>query len=226
MTDITIILLTLNKVPKKWAEYHKKVLLEATQGAPVITISRVPTDWGINLIQVEPPSVSNIYKQLLRGAKLANAPYIAVVEDDTLYPKEHFEFRPKLDEFAYNMSRWGVLSWAKNPVYFYRHRESNSTLIAPRELVIECLEERFEKYPDDTAEWAAGELGKERVEKRLNLKHYKSVRFHSHDPVINFHHIDGIDKLEQSKRKSDRKALVAYDIPKWGRVSEVIKHFQ
>jgi len=225
MADISIILLTLNKVPEKWAEFHKKVLLEAIGDTPVIAISRVPMDWEINLLQKDSPSVSNIYRQLLRGAKEAITPYIAVVEDDTLYPAEHFKFRPKDDEFLYNMSRWGILSWAKNPVYFYRHRESNSTLIAPRKLVIKCLEERFEKYPGDSAEWMAGEMGKEKVERRFGLKKYKSVRVHSHDPVINFHHVNGIDKLEQSKRKSDRKALIAYDIPKWGRAEDVVKYF-
>lgn len=225
MSDLTIIFLTLNLVPSEWAEYHKSVLLEAIGDAPIITISRVPVELGTNLIQSDPPSVSNIYRQLLRGAREAITPYIAVVEDDSLYPKEHFEARPKKNEFLYNMSRWGVLTWAKNPVYFYRHRESNSTLIAPRELVIECLEDRFKRYPGDSAEWMAGELGKEKVNRRFE-QNYKSSRFHSEIPVINFHHVNGIDKLEQTKRKSDRKALIAYNVPKWGDVSSIVKLFR
>lgn len=225
MNDLTVIMLTQNLVPDKWAKFHKEALLEAIGDTAVITISRIPLDWGTNLIQGDSPSVSNIYRQLLRGAKEATTPYIAVCEDDTLYDREHFTFRPKMDRFAYNMSRWGVLTWAKNPVYFYRHRESNSTLIAPRELAIECLEDRFKRYPGDSAEWMAGELGKEKVNRRFE-QNYKSSRFHSEIPVINFHHVNGIDKLEQTKRKSDRKALIAYNVPKWNNVRDLVKLFR
>lgn len=214
-SDLTIIFLTLNRLPKKWVEYQKETLLKAVGDSPVITISREPLDWGTNLIQTEEPSAANIYRQMLRGAKLATTPYVAIAEDDTLYPEEHFKFRS--DKFAYNMSRWGILSWMENPAYYYRHRESNSTLIAPKELLIECLEQ----YP----EGFFGEVGKERVMKKLGLD-YKAQRFHSQIPVVNFAHVYAIDELEQKQRKSETKALRAYDIPHWGRASELVKKFQ
>ena len=53
MDDITIIMLTPNLVPKQWAEFHKQKLLEAAGGTPIITISKEPLDWGINLLQTE-----------------------------------------------------------------------------------------------------------------------------------------------------------------------------
>lgn len=73
MNDLTIIFLTANRVPEKWAEYHKQVLLEAIGDTPIITISFKPLDWGTNLIQTE-YSVDNIYRQMLRGAKVAKTP--------------------------------------------------------------------------------------------------------------------------------------------------------
>jgi hypothetical protein len=144
--DITIILLTANRVPKQWAQFHKQKLLEAVAGAPIITISREPVDLGINLIDTENYQISNIYYQLLRGAKEAETEFIAVAEDDTLYPKEHFLFRPPADTFAYNMNRFNVFRWSRVPTFFWKDRISNSTLIAPRKLTIEALEERFKKY--------------------------------------------------------------------------------
>ena len=50
MKDLTVLMLTPNKVPEKWAEYHKTSLLEAIGNTPLITISNKPLDWGINLL--------------------------------------------------------------------------------------------------------------------------------------------------------------------------------
>ena len=59
-SDITVIFLTANRVPEKWAEFQKQKLLEAAASHPIVTISRKPLDWGINLIQTEPWGGSNI----------------------------------------------------------------------------------------------------------------------------------------------------------------------
>jgi len=223
MTDLTIIFLTINKVPKKWAEYQKKVLLEAIEDTPVITISKKPLDWGTNLIQDKPISSSNVYWQMLQGAKMAKTPYIAIAEDDTLYPKEHFKFRPKLDEFAYNMSHWGLFTWGK-PTYFWGYRIVNSTLIAPRDLLIKALEERFDKYPKGTSDGRTGELGRYGIESKLRLPHYKCKVFHSIVAVVSFQHDYSLDHLQRSHRKK-MAPIRAYDIPHWGRAEELVKYF-
>jgi hypothetical protein len=36
---------------------------------------------------------------MLRAAKIAKNPYIAIAEDDTLYNQEHFGYRPRDGEF-------------------------------------------------------------------------------------------------------------------------------
>src|SRR3989344_6555477 len=115
MKDITIIMMTPNRVPKKWAEFHRKVLMEAIGDTPIITISKEPLDWGINLLQTE-YSYANLYKQMLRGAKLATTKFIGIADDDVLYPKEHFQFRPKEDGFYYNFNRWHMVTWGE-PLY-------------------------------------------------------------------------------------------------------------
>lgn len=109
MSDLTIIFLTLNKLPEEWTEYHLQTLKEAVGDCPVISISREPMDFGTNLIQEETKDKSNIFRQILRGAKLAQTKYIAIAEDDTLYPPEHFKLRPK--GIGYNMHRWWLHTW-------------------------------------------------------------------------------------------------------------------
>jgi len=218
MKDLTVLFLTINRVPKKWAEYHKEILLRAIGGAPVITISKEPMDWGVNLIQEEEPSVLNIYKQLLRGAKEAKTEYIAVAEDDCLYPKTHFEYRPQKDMFAYNYNRWGLLTWGE-PVYYHRPRISNSTLIAERDLVIKALEERFRLYPTSSI---IRELGRERGA-RLSYRD-KLDYFYSRDSIVFLSHIYAIDVTEREQRKETGR-IKAYDIPVWGKAKDIVNKF-
>lgn len=224
ISDITIILLTANRVPESWAKFHKEKLLEATGTSPIITISRKPMDWGINLLDTEEYTHSNIYFQFLRGAKTAETEYIAVVEDDTLYPKEHFDYRPQNNVFAYNMNRFGLFTWGK-PTYFWKDRISNSTLIAPRKLIIEALEERFAKYPDGTKNGETGELGRVNIEKKLGLSHYESGWFTTVTSVVRIDHELGIDRLARTHRKG-MGILRSYDIPHWGRADELVKRFK
>ena len=220
MNDLTIIFLTLNKVPKRWAKYHRKVLTEAIGDTPIITISKKPLNWGINLIQ-QSEGHANIYRQILRGAKLAKTPYIAIAEDDTLYPQDHFAmFRPPLDTFGYNMNRWGILTWGK-PTYFWKQQMANCTMIAPRKLTIEALEERFKKgMPEERC----GELGKEKIERRMGVSIRKHVDFYSKNPVLCFNHDFSLDPLERAHKKA-MWWIRAYDIPIWGQAKTIVKKF-
>lgn len=220
MNDLTIIFLTLNKVPKKWTKYHRQVLTEAIGGTAIITISKKPLDWGINLIQKSEGHV-NIYQQILRGAKLAKTVFIAIAEDDTLYPKEHFaNFRPPMDSFGYNMNRWGILTWG-NPIYFLRQRMANCTMIAPRELTIEALEERFKK---GVPEEKCGELGQEKIERRLGVTPRKSAGFYTKAPILSYSHDFALDPRERDHKKVVRE-IRAFDIPTWGRAEDIVKKF-
>lgn len=224
-SDITLIMLTANRVPEKWAEFHKQKLIESANGSPIITISRKPLNWGINLLDEEEYHISNIYYQLLRGARHATTDYIAVVEDDTLYPKEHFEFRPPLDTFAYNMNRFNVFRWSRTPTYFWKDRQSNSTLIAPRLLAIEALQERFDKFPDGTPSGFTGELGRKNIEDNLGVTHRKSMWFYTEEvSVVRVDHEEGVDRLSRTHRKG-MGILRAYDIPVWGKAQDLVNIF-
>lgn len=223
MVDLTIIFLTVNKVPEGWAEYHKKVLLEAANGFPIITISKKPLNWGTNIIQTEPEGQSNVYWQMLKGAKLATTPYVAIAEDDVLYNKEHFLFRPPLDTFAYNLSRWSLFTW--EPIYNYQGRRGNFALIAPRELLIEALEERFAKYPEGIPEHRNGELGRPRVEQRIGVTERKAMDMWTTLPIVVFHHDFEMDDVARRHRKR-MGTLRAYDIPHWGKSSELALKFK
>jgi len=218
MSDLTVIFLTENRLSPKWMRFQRKVLLEAVGDNKLITISRKPLKMGLNLIQKEPRSLINIYRQLLRGAKKAKTKFIAVAEDDTLYPKSHFACRPRKNVFAYNGSNWKLFNWGP-PIYHSPGNMLNYVLVASRKLVINTLEERFRKgFNEDTA----GELGKRKVYKRLGTKEHKRVKFWTVSPVVNINHDMGFDSKAQRHRKP-RGKFRAIEIPIWGKAEDLIK---
>lgn len=217
--DLTVIFITLKKLPLAWQKFHKEKLLEAIGEAKLIEIS--PDG---DLIQDGSPSNSNVYRQLLRGAKEATTEFIAVAEDDTLYPIDHFVYRPEKGTFAYNQSHWSLFTWGE-PTYSWRDRLGNYTLIAHRTDVIEALEERFEKYPDGTPEGRTGEIGRWRTDTQLGLTPRKTEEFQTNTPVINICHQMGLDDRANRQRKN-LGTLRAYDIPFWGKASDLIQNFK
>ena len=228
MQDLTLLFITSNKMPEKWTEFHKKTLLEAARDYPILTISRLPMDWGRNLLQTDTPSSKNFYKQILRGAKTATTPYVALCEDDALYTADHFVYRPALDAFAYNINRWSLYTWGE-PTYSFRAGDMCGCAgIYPRELVIEALEERFAKYPDEIPIKVFGELG--RYEKYLGVTERKVEQFYSSPPMIQVNHeffslTENNPETVARRQKKRMGWLRATDIPYWGRASDIVKYF-
>ena len=223
--DLTVIFLTCNELPEGWQEYHKKVLLEAIGDAKLITMSMKPMDMpGVNLIQDGPRSLNNIYRQILRACKIATTKYIAIAEADSLYPKEHFLYRPKKADFAYNRTHWSLFTWGE-PIYNWRDRQGNYTMIAKRESVIRALEERYEKYPNGTPDCHTGEIGREMVEKWLELTPNKIELFYTDIAVINICHELGMDDRAKRHRKT-LGHIQALDVPYWRKSKELIKNFK
>lgn len=212
-------------MPKDWAAYHLETLIKAADSAPIISISRKPMDLGTNLIQTHPRSLSNIYWELLRGAKLATTKYIGVAEDDTLYNSEHFSYRPKGARIAYNMNHWSLFTWGE-PVYNWRNRRGNYSMIGEREEVVEALEERFAKYPDGTPDRITGEIGRHMVERNMGITLRNVEEFYTTISIINFNHDEvASDVLQRNHRK--RMGLIrAYDIPYWGKSKDLVQRFK
>lgn len=231
-SDLTVIYLTMNKLPKKWQEFQLKHLKNAIEGYSVISVSREPMKFGVNLIDVETPSYWNIYMQILRACKIATTPYIAIAEDDVLYTSEHFSnFRPPMDAVSFDRSRWSLFSWDKEPIFCLRQRVSNCSVIAPRLLMIEALEERKNKYPDGLPNEKVGEVGRERIERRLGLTLRKSVDWYCHNPIVQLNHLYGNDTGKHERLRDGRimikkhGQIKAVEIPYWGRASDIVREY-
>jgi hypothetical protein len=216
--DLTVILLTLNKPPKHWQEFYKKTLCAAIGDRPLIIVSKEKIDWERPntqyLYQEEPAEdqvsrIHNIYTQLQRAVQLATTTYIAEVDDDCLYPAEHFNsFRPPLNKFSYNYSRWSINEWLRaNPFYYHSPHPDNPLFIAPRQKLLDCMEPV--KYFD-------GQTTKFMLD---------CVSFYTIEPILCFHHTRGLvgDRIIRWKRPWP---LQCYSLPKWGQASDIIKEWR
>jgi hypothetical protein len=224
MNDLTIIFLTVNRVPDRWAAYHKEVLLTAAKDIPIISVSEKPIDIGYNIINDGKICYENIYRQMLRAAKLVETPFFAIAEDDSLYHESHFRFqRPEKDAFLYNRNRLSLFTWGE-PVYHWRNRINNSVLIAPTRLAIEALEERFARWPNGMPNEIVGELGRRMVDRNMKVTERKSVEGFSKISVIQFNHDYGCED-RQTRHKKTYGSILMYDIPHWGHAANLVKQF-
>lgn len=229
MSDLTIIYMTANRMPKKWVDYHLGHLLTAIGDYPVITVSSKPMDLGLgetNLIQTRPYGVWSVYCEWNRAAKVADTDYVAIAEDDILYHPRHFrDFRPKLDEVAYDMSRWTLMTWHEQPTFSMIRALGGFSQIAPRKLMIEALDEREAKWPE--GHHRAGEIGRRDAERRMGVTYRKHVQWWCHYPTITLAHTRALSSTFQGRPGIRRREgeVKAIEIPYWGRASDIADIF-
>jgi len=196
INDLTVIYYTANKEPPAFADAVRKQLLLAIGDTPLISVSQEPMpDFGRNIcIGNVGRSFLNIWRQALIGVKAAETKFVAMAEADVLYPPNHFtDFRPKPDEFAYDMCKWSIYTWVapENQRYHHKHRHTMTSLLCPTELFIETMEERFAKYPgDDVPIRYWGEPGK--YERQLRVAERKMVEYTAWVPHVIFSHPEAV----------------------------------
>jgi hypothetical protein len=222
--DLTVIYLTANQLPEDWTYYQQSILLEATRNFPMITVSRKPSNMPNVIRDNGERSHLNMYKQMLRAAKIAKTPYIAPAEDDVLYHSTHFtDFRPPLDAFAYDMHRWRLFTWQDDPWYNWTNRVSNCAGILPRELFIEAWEERLAKFPGDSMPiHRVSEVGRNNQEEWMGVTKRKRADYFGEFAVVHVNHLSGTDSTGTEKRMGPIRAI---DIPYWGKAKDIVRKF-
>lgn len=220
----------LDKVNPRFAQAVRDQILSAAEGYPIITVSQEPLAFGDHNIVVGNIGRShlNIYRQLLVGAKAAlertKTRWIAVVEDDGLYNAGHFRtHRPALHKFGYNVNRWSFFTWSKPPCFSYKERMVVNQLIAPTELLVEAMEERFAKFKDipdseiPISYW--GDPG--RLERSLKVTIRDRQPFASPEPNVILSHEAAYGYESRGKRKGLGEAPRKELYP-WGSASDVL----
>ena len=212
MNDLTILYYSTNRISKFFEENIINSLKEVVGDTPIISVTWKPMNLGENILfEGVKPSAYYVYKQVLIGAEKAKTKYVACAEDDTVYTKEHFAFRPPDDTFAYNEGHIEI----HGGIFIYRGRRNMSTCIATRDLMVETLRLRFEKYPnflDSDKGETHGFAEPGRYHDRLGLPEVKMMGFSTDPPPIVFWHRPSLGNVRKLK-PSDKTTP---DHPYWG----------
>lgn len=217
MGDLTLLYYTANRISDFFAEnVRKHLLVSSGQQYPIVSVSQKPIDFGDNICVGDIGySTVNVYKQILKGCEKIKTKYVACCEDDSLYTKEHFEYRHPVDAFVYNQSKYNV-----RPDFFYhkRNRKGMCMCIAPVELMVKTLEYRFSLYPEGLPNVGFGEPGK--FESTIGMEKIPPFTGFSTDPpTLTFVHSSSLG----GRKRPFRLDVIAEELPYWGKASELWK---
>lgn len=225
--DLTVVFYTANVIHEPFAGYVRDNLVKSIRGRyPLISVSQKPMpDFGRNVCVGEiGRSHLNLYRAVLRGAQEAQTAFVGLAEDDVMYSDSHWDTRrPPAHKFSYDVNGWGLNSWVRPAIFGYRNRKVINRLIAPRDLLVDALEERFAKFklvPDDQVPlkfW--GDLG--RYENHLGVTVRETETFAAPEPSIIFSHDEAFGFLSRGERKSTGEGLRDYLYP-WGKSESML----
>jgi hypothetical protein len=255
MIDLTIIYYTSNWLDEHnpyFLENTKDQLIKAANGLPIVIVSQKPVYFPVYFMAPISSNIKenivvgdigrshlNIYRQILEGAKAATTQYVAMAEDDILYSESHFhsgqiakEFEANGDVMLYDMNKVSLFTWTDPPMFSFRSkRKVINQLIAPREMLIKALEERFTQleylkekgWPEDKIIKYWGDIG--RYESILGITVQPTVEFYSQVPSVVFSHPEAFGYLTQGKKKrlGDIRIIELYD---WGKASDILKLYE
>lgn len=205
MKDISILYYTANKEPEYFMKRIQDKLRETVGDTRIISVSQKPMEFGDNLCIGEVGmSLYNLYKQVLVAVREATTPYVAIAEDDTIYSKEHFEYRPQT--IAYDLNKWSIFTWRPTVFSKRRDRRVMSMCTAPREMLLNTLEERYRKYPciesipERIYKYYWGEPG--RFEDHLGISKVQTEKWECPIPSVTFFTEESLGFQGLGKRKA------------------------
>ena len=241
----TIIYLTDNILDERIDKLCKKNILESIGDLPLISVSHKPIDFGRNICvgEIERGNLA-INIQMMEALKVIETEFIAIVEHDCLYTKEHFLFTPPDNSFWYNENVWMLQYFSEDkPEYngmfsFFKSRKANSQLICETQQMIKATQDKIDMISDPVwkARYPTGRIGeagamdykhamrlacwgsvshiKERLKKYIS--DYKGKNFKTKIPNIDIRHNKNYTR---NRRGKDRR----YKVPYWGTINDIFK---
>jgi hypothetical protein len=187
--DKTILYMTDNALDDWLMKRCQELLLKASDGLPIISVSQKPIEFGRNICVGDiGRSGLSIDTQLYEGLKETNTTWVAIAEHDCIYSKEHFQWTPPdKNYFYYNDNVW--LVQLNNPKYpewngmysYKRLRRVQSQLICSTQLLKNATEKKLAILSDPAwlerhARGRIGEPGAACFARAMKVSRYKDVR--------------------------------------------------
>ncbi len=121
----------------------REYLKWSANGVPIICVSQKPIDFGLNVCVGDiGRSMESIWMQMLAGAKVATTKYVAMAEQDNIYPLGYFDYRPSSNDTFYYNFNYVLLHHGEDRDVFAVNNEircASSQLVCNRELFIDAI---------------------------------------------------------------------------------------
>jgi hypothetical protein len=206
----TIIYYTANTENVLFEEKVKQTIIKNSNGLPIISVSRKPTDFGNNICVGEiPVCYANGIRQLLLGLKLCKTKYAIAAESDCLYPPEYFSHVPLYDNRMYRYRNVKVIyQWESKKFKgkFWEKAFTEGAQMAGVEYWINSIENQV-----DGGDWKNTKNPPIIFERHL-IPRYS---WNSVNPVITI-------KTKSNISKYTTKTGISFDtVPYWGSEKEI-----
>lgn len=215
--DLTIIYYTSNKEDPRFEGRIQHSLWHTIRGLPLISVSQKPIDFGTNICVGDVGITGhNALRQLLIGVTEAKTRFVCTAESDFLYPKDYFEYIPKMDDIFYMAMPLYVLFAQKGvPQKFYsKPNGSESAMVIGRDFLIKKMNELF----CGKEMWVTKET-RGHFPKYLH-GHEKSSYFYPSFPIVTF-------KTDSNMhRKTPHKGNGVNELPGWGSSNDLIRRYR
>lgn len=196
MDDLTVIYFTSNREDPRFERKIQETLMEGISTLPLVSVSQKPIKFGENICVGDiGASPENILKQILIGANEAKTKFVALTEDDFLFPPDYFKFRPQDNETFYYPEEV-YLIWQGHATFWRKHlRELLS--ITNRKHMIKTITAMIENMPSHISN---------RVKRLTNQAWFKTSA-----PVVTFKTKRGLHWRSSFSKNNFKKEL-----PYWG----------
>lgn len=230
MSNLTLLYYSANLIPEHFMKNVQAQILKACPNTPIISVTQKPIDFGTNICVGDiGQSAYNIYKQILIGVRHVRTEYVATVEDDVMYPAEHFTYRPEYPMLSYDVNKWCVFTWDKNPIYSQRTgRRTMTSMLGSTEVLLKTLEERYKKYPTVESipprlyEFYFGEPG--RFESHLGLSRVPTIKYECPVPHVQFSTPEAFGFKHLGTRKKHGNIRVE-SLEPWGSAKDILSNY-
>jgi len=206
MGDITVIYYTSNREEPQFEKRVRETLLEAVGDLPIISVSQKPIDFGKTICVGDiGASAENILVQLREGVLAAKTKYTVQTEDDCLYHKSYFDFKPERSDTIYQPDSFYVL-WPEKPARYYKKRRGDLSGFVNTKHLLNVIDKIMLK-PFDHLE-------------NVVRKHTRREQFHNEIPIVSFKTRNGLHYGSVIRKKQG-----ARELPYWGKTRALIKRY-
>jgi hypothetical protein len=215
MHKATIIYYTSNRERPRFERKIQETLLKNCGDLPIISVSQEPIQLGKNIcIGDVGTSGFNMFRQVQIACEAATTPFVISAEADCVYPPDYFKFTPNRLDACFRDSNLYVMADRKDHFY-YKSEGATHAQIVGREFYLETLEKLFKgapKWSTEEKNFPKERNGKDDVFDKIfywksenpvfQIKTHRGMRYHTH---------------------SDRTPI--YELPFWGKGSDIRKHY-